>query len=211
MKHKVWVMGVSLLLGLACAALTACGDDAEGTEEITGRLTSVSDSQIEIEVFDKGEGRDPGAASGGAVRGEGMRRPEGTPPADMKQGERPEGTPPADMDMEQGEKPEGAPPTDLEKGERPEGTPPADMPEAGQGGGKDGEGDPGNGRGMKAGEKKTFAINDSTKFYKQEGEEKTEITVDEVELGGMVSVAADGDTAVTVTVQMMGGGHISGD
>lgn len=51
------------------------------------------------------------------------------------------------------------------------------------------------------GESKTFVLNDDTKIYKQEGEEKTEISTEELELGSMLSVVADGDTAEIITVQ----------
>ena len=61
-------------------------------------MTSVSDTQIVMEVMDKQDDKKPEAASGGAAGIEG-NKPQGTPPAGMQQdndGKKPEGTPPAD-------------------------------------------------------------------------------------------------------------------
>lgn len=188
-EHKLWAFGVSLLLGLAGASLTACNNSQqENTASgLMGRLTSVSDTKVVVEVFD----RPSNAASGAAVDGSrGDKKPEGTPPADFKQGEKPDGTPPADF--KQGEKPEG---------ERPDGTPPADRPDMKQDDQKEGRPDSENGRKQMKGESRTFGLTEDTKIYKQEGEEQTEISADELELGSMLSVVADGDTAETITVQ----------
>lgn len=147
--HKVWVFGVSFLLALAGVGLTACGSSQGSMDDgIVGRLTSVSDTKVVVEVFDRGEG---------------------TPPTGFKRDGRPDGV-------------------------RPEGTPPADLPEMKQKGQK---GD----RELKRGESKTFVLNDTTKIYKQEGEEKTEISIDELELGSMISIVAEGDTAGAITVR----------
>lgn len=174
-EHKLWAFGVSLLLGLAGASLTACNNSQQESTAsgLMGRLTSVSDTKVVVEVFD----RPSDAASGGAVDGRrGGKKPEGTPPADFKQGEKPEG-------------------------ERPDGTPPADRPDMKQDDQKEGRPDSENGRKQMKGESKTFVITEDTKIYKQEGEEQTEISADELELGSMLSVVADGDTAETITVQ----------
>ena len=50
-----------------------------------GRVTSVSDTQIVMEVMDKQDDKKPEAASGGAAGIEG-NKPQGTPPADAKNG-----------------------------------------------------------------------------------------------------------------------------
>ena len=50
-----------------------------------GRVTSVSDTQIVMEVMDKQDDKKPEAASGGAAGIEG-NKPQGTPPADAKAG-----------------------------------------------------------------------------------------------------------------------------
>lgn len=180
-EHKVWAFGLSLLLGLAGASLTACSSSQqENTASgMMGRLTSVSDTKVVVEVFN----RPSNAASGGAVDGRrasdgdmGGKRPEGTPPADFKQGEHP-------------------------KGERPDGTPPADRPDMKQDDQKEGQPDSENGKKQKKGESKTFVLTDDTKIYKQEGEEKTEISADELELGSMLSVVADGENAEIITIQ----------
>lgn len=165
-EHKLWAFGVSLLLGLAGASLTACNNSQQESTAsgLMGRLTSVSDTKVVVEVFD----RPSDAASGGAVDGRrGGKKPEGTPPADFKQEEKPEGDRP---DMKQDDQKEGR---------------------------RDSE----NERKQKKGESKTFVLTEDTKIYKQEGEEQTEISADELELGSMLSVVADGDTAETITVQ----------
>ena len=166
-KSKVWAVGVSLLLGLAGASLTACNssqqdDTASG---LTGRLTSVSDTKVVVEVFD----RPSNAASGAAVEG-----------------------------SRGGKKPEG---------ERPDGTPPADRPDMKEGDQKEGRPDSENGRKQKSGESKTFVLTEDTKIYKQEGEEETEISAGELELGSMLSVVADGDTAKSIHVLQMDSGQ----
>lgn len=174
-KSRVWAFGISLLLGLAGASLTACNNSQqENTASgLMGRLTSVSDTKVVVEVFD----HPSNVASGGAIdENRGGKKPEGTPPADFKQGEKPEG-------------------------ERPDGTPPADRPDMKQDDQKEGRPDSENGRKQMKGESKTFVLTEDTKIYKQEGEEQTEISADELELGSMLSVVADGDTAETITVQ----------
>lgn len=184
-EHKLWAFGVSLLLGLAGAGLTACNSSQqENTASgLMGRLTSVSDTKVVVEVFD----RLSNAASGAAVDGSrGDKKPEGTPPADFKQGEKPEG-------------------------ERPDGTPPADRPDMKQEDQKEGRRDSENGKKQMKGESRTFALTEDTKIYKQEGEEKTEISAEELELGSMLSVVTDGDTAEIITVQSMENWQKRGD
>lgn len=179
-KSKIRAFGVSLLFGLASISLTACNNSGqENTSSgMMGRLTSVSDTKVVVEVFD----RPSNAVSGGAADG-GRALDENT------DGKKPEGTPPADF--KPGEKPEGAP---------PDGTPPAGQPEGKQEGEKEGGGNPQNGKKPGKGQNKTFTITDDTKIYKQDGEEKTEISAGELELGSMISVVAEGDTAEVVTV-----------
>lgn len=86
-------------------------------------------------------------------------------------------------DSQNREKPQGTPPAD---GSKPDGTPPTDG---------------GQGKDRKRGETKTYQIDSSTAVYKMSGEEKTEITLDDVELGSMVSIVTDGDKASSITVQ----------
>lgn len=157
-KSKVWAFSVSLLLGLASASLTACGSGQQGdaADGVMGRLTSISDTKVIVEVFDQKGEHPPKAASGGAAEGEMKRRPEGTPPADIQRGEK---------------------------------------------------GNPGDGKESKTRESKTFVIGENTKFYKQEGEEETEITADELELGSMLSIIADGEVAESIHVLQMDGGQ----
>lgn len=92
----------------------------------------------------------------------------------------------AQFDRRDGEMPEGTPPTD---GQKPKGTPPAD--------GQKPKGTPPAGKG----ESKTFQINGDTQIYKQSGEEKTEITIDEIELGSWVSVTIEDDVAKSIIIQ----------
>lgn len=177
--HKMWVFGASLLLTLAGAGLTACGSSQQEDTEagLMCRLTSVSDTKVVVEVFERGEGHPPNAASGGAA--------DGKMPSEPDMGKRPEGTPPADF----------------KNGKKPEGTPPADAPEMKRGDGGENRDSQENGKTRKKGESKTFVLDEGTKIYKQDGEEKTEISAGELELGSMLSVVADGDTAKTITVQ----------
>lgn len=55
-----------------------------------GRVTSVSDTQIVMEVMDKQDDKKPEAASGRAAGIEG-NKPQGTPPADAKNGDKKKG------------------------------------------------------------------------------------------------------------------------
>lgn len=176
-KSKVWAFGVSLLLGLASAGLTACNNNQqENTASgMMGRLTSVSDKKVVVEVFDRPSNAVSGQAADGSRASDGnmgRQKPEGTPPAGFKQGEKPEG-------------------------ERPDGTPPADRPERKQ----ENRDNSQNEKKPKKGESKTFVLTEDTKIYKQEGEEKTEISAEELELGSMLSIVAEGDTAEVITVQ----------
>lgn len=162
-KRKARKICMGIILCLAASGVTGCGAGKEETAEsagVNGRVTSISDKQIVIEVF---EGK------------EGAEKPQGTPPSDEQ---KPQGTPPSDE-----QKPQGTPPTDDGKSQ------------AGQG--KDG-----NEREHKErGEKKTYQIDSNTSIYKMTGEEKTEITVNDVELGSGVNVVAEGNKAICITVQ----------
>ena len=73
--------------------------------------------------------------------------------------------------------------------EKPEGTPPAEDKQ------KDNP----------STETKTIAITKSTKVYTQQGEEKTEASLSDVQLGSRVSVELDGEEAVSITLQTMNG------
>ena len=97
---KIRAIGTSLILCLAAMNISGCGskDSESSTNAVMGRVTSISDTQIVMEVMDKQDDKKPEAASGGAAGIEG-NKPQGTPPAGMQQdndGKKPEGTPPAD-------------------------------------------------------------------------------------------------------------------
>jgi hypothetical protein len=179
----------------AVSGLTACGSssDSSGGESVVGRVTSISDTEIQIETVEmKEKGGEPDGASGGAIDGkDGGQRPDGDMPdgasggaIDGKDGgQRPDGASGGAIDGKDG-------------GEKPDG----DMPDGASGGaigGKDGE----KPDGASSGETKVYTITSKTKIYKQDGDEKTEITADEIELGGSVTVTANGDTATEITVQ----------
>lgn len=142
------------------------GSDDTGTE-VMGRVTSVSDSEITLAVFEKPDGdrpeggktdgKRPGSVSGGAFR-QGEEPPEGTPPAGQQGEEPPEGTPPAGQ---QGEQPSE--------------------------------------------QTQKIRIGSGTKVYRQQGEEKTEATISDVQPGSMVTVVVDGEEAVSITIQSMEG------
>lgn len=160
-KSKVWAFGVSLLLGLASASLTACNNNQQenAASGMMGRLTSVSDTKVIVEVFD----RPSNAVSGQAA--------DGSRASDGNMGR-----------------------------QKPEGTPPADRPERKQ----ETRDNSQNEKEPRKGESKTFVLSEDTKIYKQEGEEKTEISAEELELGSMLSIVAEGDTAEVITVQSGG-------
>lgn len=175
---KIRAIGTSLILCLAAMNISGCGlkDSESSANAVMGRVTSVSDTQIVMEVMDKQDDKKPEAASGGAAGIEG-NKPQGTPPAGMQQdndGQKPEGTPPADN-------------KDAKNGEKPQGTPPADAKNGGK----------------KKGESKTYQIDSDTKIYKKSGEESTEISVSEINPGDMVSVETDGEKATSITVSDM--------
>lgn len=127
MKRKMVCMG--LCFALTGALLTACGSEETAGEEVRGRVTSISDTEITLEITAHQDGERPdkkdfGGASGSAIRKDDM-----------------------------------------------------------------------------ASETKTYSISTSTKFYTQQGEEKTEISSADVELGAMVTVTVSGDEAESITVQ----------
>ena len=109
---KIRAIGTSLILCLAAMNISGCGskDSESSANTVMGRVTSVSDTQIVMEVMDKQDDKKPEAASGGAAGIEG-NKPQGTPPAGMQQdndGQKPEGTPPADnKDAKNGGKKKG--------------------------------------------------------------------------------------------------------
>lgn len=97
---KIRAIGTSLILCLAAMNISGCGskNSESSANAVMGRVTSISDTQIVMEVMDKQDDKKPEAASGGAAGIEG-NKPQGTPPAGMQQdndGQKPEGTPPAD-------------------------------------------------------------------------------------------------------------------
>lgn len=167
-KDRVKAFCTGLFLCFAAAGLTACGSNDEDSTDgaVVGRLTSASDTQIVVEVFEEREGGRPDIASGSAARG---NTASGSA-AGM------DGQPPEDGKEPSGEKPDGTPPADDQKG-------------------KD--------RGGKAGETKTYRIDSDTVIYKMSGDEKTEISIEEVDLGSMLSIVAEDDKAASITVQDM--------
>lgn len=190
-RKKARALYTALFLCMAAAGLTACGSDNSTDSEdtaVVGRVTSVSDSELQMEVFDmdssdrEGKGDKFPGASGGAISG-----------AAVGDGEKPEGMP------------DGTPPAGDGEDGKPQGTPPADgedAPDAKDGDGKQqSDGKDRNDAQGPAGESKTYTISSDTKIYKQDGDEKTEITLDELDPGSMVSVEADGDEAESITVQ----------
>ena len=83
---KIRAIGTSLILCLAAMNISGCGskDSESSTNAVMGRVTSVSDTQIVMEVMDKQDDKKPETASGGAAGIEG-NKPQGTPPAGMQQ------------------------------------------------------------------------------------------------------------------------------
>lgn len=169
-----------LLLCMACAGLTACGS-SDGTTKTSGRLTAISETQIQIEEMTGDPGQN-GPASGGAI-GEGR---------------------PASGPAIQGDDKKKGPVSGGAVGEKPDGTPPADAKGNGKKNGKP-DGTPPAGKGQNSsqsqGESKTYKIDSDTKIYKEDGGEKTEISLDEVELGSMISIEADGEEADSIIVK----------
>lgn len=92
-----------------------------------------------------------------------------------------------DGEMKQGERPSGAPDGEMKQGEKPSGAPD---------------------REMKQGESKTYTIDSDTKIYQQNGDVKTEISLDDLNPGTMVSIEtdSDGDEAESITIQSGKGG-----
>lgn len=84
---KIRAIGTSLILCLAAMNISGCGskDSESSTNAVMGRVTSVSDTQIVMEVMDKQDDKKPEAASGGTAGIEG-NKPQGTQPADAKNG-----------------------------------------------------------------------------------------------------------------------------
>lgn len=161
-RDRMKIFSTGLFLCFAAASLTACGsgDDQSTDGAVMGRLTSASDTQIVVEVFEKKDGEGPDIASGSGADVD-RQRLEGSQPFEGKE----------------------------PSSEKPQGTPPADDAQRGKG------------MGGKTGETKTYQLDSDTVIYKMSGEEKTEISINEVELGSMLSIVADGDIATSITVQ----------
>ncbi len=113
------------------------------------------------------------AVSGGGARGEGRG-----------DGEMPDGVSGGAAKGERGQKPDG----DVDEAM---GTPPTD------GDGIDGSDD----KKGKSGETNTYTIDSDTVIYQSSGDDKTEITIDDVDLGSMLEIVVDGDVAKSITVQ----------
>ena len=72
---KIRAIGTSLILCLAAMNISGCGskDSESSTNAVMGRVTSISDTQIVMEVMDKQDDKKPEAASGGAAGIEGRK------------------------------------------------------------------------------------------------------------------------------------------
>ncbi len=152
-------MCIGLCFALAGAMLTACGREEASGAEVRGRITSISEQEITLEIFRQLEG-------------------------ERSKGEKPDG--------------KNVSGSAVGKMEKPAGTPSA---------GKSDEKAPDNvsggatGKGNSLTESKTYSLSGSTKIYMQQGEEKTKVSLSDLELGSMVSVTASGDKADSITVQ----------
>lgn len=139
MRYKKWITVVCF--SMVMMGMSGCGksgSDDTGTE-VMGRVTSVSDSEITLAVFEKPDGDRP---EGGKTDG---KRPGSVSGGAFRQGEEP-----------------------------PEQT-------------------------------QKIRIGSGTKVYRQQGEEKTEATISDVQPGSMVTVVVDGEEAVSITIQSMEG------
>ncbi len=186
MSYKKWITVVCF--SMVVMGMSACGksgSDDTGTE-VMGRVTAVSDSDLTLAVFQMPEGEKP---EGGMP--DGKKTEDGKPDGDRPDGEKPNG-----------EKPDGNRPESVSGGafrqgeEPPEGTPPA---------GQQGEERPDRDAGPSAEQTQKILISSDTKVYRQQGEEKTEATISDVEPGSMVTVVVDGEEAVSITIQTMNG------
>lgn len=103
----------------------------------------------------------------------------------------------------EGEKPEGGMPD----GEKPNGgKPDGNRPESVSGGAfRQGEEPPDRDAEPPAEQTQKIRISSDTKVYRQQGEEKTETTIPDVEPGSMVTVVVNGEEAVSITIQTMNG------
>ena len=195
---------------IACTALVLSGCGSKSTEsagdEVNGRVSAFSDSEITVEVFQKNDGSSEGrperqdAASGGAV-GNGEQPPE-KPSESMK----------PDGEAAQGENPPDRPSESMKPdGEAPQGEQPPENPDAASGGAV-GNGEKPSGQ-MPKGESKTYTITDDTKFYENDGDSTTEISLNDLELGGDVTLVldSDGKNVVSVTKQQRQQGNMRSD
>lgn len=195
MRYRKWIF--ALCLGMVMAGLAGCGkseSDQSGTE-IMGRVTAVSDSEITLAVFERQDGEKPDGSEpdGGNPDGE---RPDGeNPDGSEPDGEKPDGEKP-DSSESDDKKPDGEKPD----GERPQGGRPGNV----SGGAFRAGEEPPASSGQPANEQtKKIAISGDTKVYRQQGEEKTEGTISDIQLGSMVSVVMEGEEAVSITIQTM--------
>lgn len=195
---KIHAKGSIIFTVIACTALVLSGCGSNSTEsagdEVSGRVSAFSDSEITVEIFqkndDNSEGR-PDAASGGAI-GNGEQPPE-KPSESMK----------PDGEAAQGEQPPERPSESM----KPDGNPP-ENPDAASGGAI-GNGEKPSGQ-MPKGESKTYTITEDTKFYENDGDSTTEISLNDLELGGDVTLVLDseGKNVVSVTKQQRQQGNM---
>lgn len=156
-EQKRKIMCIGLCLAMAGTVLTGCGSDETAGTEVRGRVTSISETEITLEITNQpggerhGEGR-PDGVSGSAV--EGKEKPEGTPPADKSEEKAPQNASGSAVGRENRET-----------------------------------------------ESKTYSVSKNTKFYTQQGEDKTEVSLSDLQLDSMVTAVVSGDEAESITIQ----------
>lgn len=171
--EKVKVLCTGLLLCMATIGMTGCGNSSSGSASKTnGRLTSISDSQVVIEAF-ADDMKKMENVSGGAVSGRALS-------GKAQDGEKPDRNMDADSFDDKKEPPQGERPASGGAVDRSQKTDDFQMAR---------------------GESRNYNISSKTKIYKQSGDSKTEITLDDVEIGDNISVVADGEDATEIVVQ----------
>ena len=198
-------IGVASLLFFMAIGVTACGDSVTGGETSSGRLISVSDTEIVIDTSSTDmTNASPGAASehkrasGPAVDGE---PGDGKTPPDFDENNK--------KDRKSDFNDKGASGSAIDGKGPDDGKTPPDFDD-------NKSGNSNSNRKAKFGNRpnrasggaidegsmqtKKFTITDKTKIYKISNGETIEISLDEVELGSTLNVVATGDEATSITV-----------
>lgn len=128
-EQKRKIMCIGLCLAMAGTVLTGCGSDETAGTEVRGRVTSISETEITLEITNQ---------PGGERHGEG--RPDGVSGSAV-------------------------------------------------------------GRENRETESKTYSVSKNTKFYTQQGEDKTEVLLSDLQLDSMVTAVVSGDEAESITIQ----------